>query len=143
MIISRPKNNITTKIKTFLIQTQTFYKPTNFKTLSKLLFRKCQIFICATSNHRDSRDPPKLKIFSNLFPVWVFQCLPLDSLYFVPLYRHFLKPERNPVTSSMNKALYTYADYFEWKLWVCIPTSLYIPFFRTNFIKQRVLNALG
>ncbi len=126
MIASRPKNNIKLKINSFLFQTQTFYKQLQLKTLSKLLFRKCQIFICATSNHRDSRDPPKHKIFFDLFPVRVFQCLPLDSLYFVSLYHHFSKPEPNPVTFTMNKALFIYDDNLSDNCEVCIPSSLYI-----------------
>ncbi len=133
MIVSRTKNNITTKIKTFLIHTYTFYKPTNLQTLSKLLFRKCQIVICVNSNHRDSRDPPKLKIFFILFPVRVFQCLPLDSLYFVSLYHHFSYLEPNPVNSTMSKALFIYDDNSMQNCEVCIPTLLYILFFRTNF----------
>ncbi len=143
MIASRPKNNIKTKIKTFLIHTQTFYKQLPFKTLSKLLFRKCQIFICASSNHRDSRDPPKLKIFFDLFPIRVFQWLPLDSLYFVPLFDHFSKPEWNPVTFTMDKALFIYVDYLSENCEVCIPTSLYIPFLQIKLIKQAIFGCLA
>ena len=126
MINSRPKNNIKQKINSSFIHTQTFHKQFPFQTSKICIFRKCQILICATSNHRDSRDPPKFKIFFDLFPVRVFQCLPLDSLYFVPLYHQFSKPERNPVTFTMYKALFIYDDNLSENCEVCIPSSLYI-----------------